>query len=112
LHLLKEVSVEHDNRELAASYVNLLAATYFGEVIELLAEPQTPIPEIHDLFRKALAYLREKPASPLLVERYERRLLGILGLNHGEKSLEQLRRHAYPRQPRTYQRLKTELAKL
>jgi DNA repair protein RecO (recombination protein O) len=111
LHVLKEVSIEHVNRELARSYTSLLAATYFGEVIELLAEPQTPIPEIYDLFNKALGYLQEKPASELLVERFERKLLDILGLNHGEKSIEQLRRHAYPHQPKTYRQLKEELAK-
>ncbi|MDR2462495.1 MAG: DNA repair protein RecO [Verrucomicrobiales bacterium] len=109
LHILREVTVEQANRELAKSYASLLAATYFGEVIELLVEPQHPEPEIFDLFRKALGYLRERPASALLVERFERKLLGILGLNHSGQAIEQLRRHAYPRQPKTYRRLKHEL---
>jgi DNA repair protein RecO (recombination protein O) len=111
LHVLKEISIEHANRELTQSYASLLTATYFGEIIELLAESQTPIPDIYDLFGKALGYLQEKPASNLLVERFERKLLGILGLNHGEKSIGQLRCHAYPRQPKTYHRLMKELDK-
>ncbi|MDR1192478.1 MAG: DNA repair protein RecO [Verrucomicrobiales bacterium] len=110
LHILKEVTVEHANRGLAKSYASLLTATYFCEVIELLVEPQHPVPEIYGLYHQALRYLQEKPASPLLVERFERKLLDLLGLNHGDKPIEQLRRHAYPRQPRTYQRLKDELA--
>ena len=111
LHILKEVSIEHANRDLAKSYANLLTATYFCEVIELLVEIQTPIPEIYALFDKAIRYLQTKDASWLLVERFERKLLAILGFNHDEKNIEQLRRHAYPRQPKTYQRLKIELGK-
>lgn len=111
LHILKEVVVEQANRELARSYASLLAATYFYEVIELLVEPQHPVPEIYELYRRALHYLQTRPASPLLVERFERKLLDLLGLHHGEQSIAQLRRHAYPRQPKTYLRLTAELAK-
>ena len=112
LHTLKEFSVDETRRGLTRSYPALLTASYFFEIIELVVETQTPVPEIYSLYIKALDYLETKDSSTTLVERFERRLLENLGLNHPDWSIEQLRRHAYPRQPKTLARLQAELKKM
>ncbi len=111
LHTLRELSVIEAHRGLVRAYLNLLAASYFFEVIELTVEGQTPVPEIYALAVKALEYLEKKDASAALVERFERRLMEIQGLNHPDWKIEQLRRHAYPKQPRTFLKLQAELMK-
>ena len=111
LHTLRELSVENFHRNLTRSYLGLLAASYFFEIIELVAESQTPVPEMYSLYIKALDYLEIKDCTPALVERFERRLLETLGLNHPDWQIGQLRRHAYPQQPKTLEKLQAELKK-
>lgn len=80
LHTLAEARWTNPRLDLRTSYGRVLAATYFVKLITLVAEPHTPVPEMHDLLRKALDYLTEKhPTMPLIV-RFEQRVAESLGI--------------------------------
>ena len=49
-------------------------------VLDLVAETDSPIPEIHELLVKALDYLAAKDPIPALITRFEQRLAEILGI--------------------------------
>jgi len=111
LATLRSLDLISRHRGISAHYVNLLAVSYFYEIIHLLAEPGSPMPEIYDLYHKAIEYLQDHVCTALVAERFERRLLQIHGQDHPEESLTRLRRNAYPKQPRTFQALQAELKK-
>ena len=80
LHTLKEVSVVTPREGIRLSYVSTLAAAYFVRWIELVAERETPIPEMADLLRRALDFLGEKPPSVTAVSHFEKELARLSGL--------------------------------
>lgn len=80
LHTLAEFTPAGAYPGVASDYTRLLAASYFYELIARLAEPQAAIPELHELYLKALAHLESHPVTPAIVHRFERRALEILGL--------------------------------
>ncbi len=84
LHTLSEARWTNPRLGLRQSYGRVLAATYLVKLVELVAEPHAPLPEIHALLVKALDYLCDHDPSPALVERFELRLAEDLGLV-GEK---------------------------
>lgn len=80
LHTLKEVSVLQAREGIRKSYVATLAAAYFVRWIELVAERETPIPELAALLRRALDYLGQKPPSWKAVRHFENELARLCGL--------------------------------
>ncbi|MES2597122.1 MAG: recombination protein O N-terminal domain-containing protein [Verrucomicrobiota bacterium] len=80
LHTLSEAHWMNPRLGLRHSYGRVLAATYLVKLVELVAEPHTPLPEIHALLGKALDYLCDHDPSAALVERFEVRLAEDLGL--------------------------------
>ncbi|CAN5403165.1 hypothetical protein BH23VER1_BH23VER1_34610 [soil metagenome] len=80
LHQLTEVSVTDHRAAIATDYRRLLAATYFVQLVELTAEKETPIPEIHDLLARALDYLDRSAPTQRAVIRYEERLVSHLAI--------------------------------
>ncbi|NJK90661.1 MAG: DNA repair protein RecO [Blastochloris sp.] len=90
-------------------YHKQLAALYCFEVIDVLVEKQTPIPDYYELYLQALGYLETHPASWLLIERFERRALTLAGLNEPARPLPALRRSAYPHSPKSFQALEKAL---
>ena len=80
LHSLREVDVREQNRGIASNYPRTLAATYFCQLVETVAEPETAIPDLYALLGRALGYLHEADPSTRAVQRYESRVAGLLGL--------------------------------
>ncbi|MBL9134167.1 MAG: DNA repair protein RecO C-terminal domain-containing protein, partial [Verrucomicrobiaceae bacterium] len=80
LHTLAEARWTQPRLGLRTSYGRVLAATYFVKLITLVVEPSTPLPEIHELLRKALDYLAEKDPGLPLIARFEQRVAEALGI--------------------------------
>jgi len=80
LHTLTEVRWVNPRLGLRANYGRVLAATYLVRLVERVAEPQTPLPDLHDLLTRALDYLAEKDPTAALIARFELRLAEALGI--------------------------------
>ena len=80
LHILKELEVLDARFGLRASYLQTLAASYFVQLLELVAEKDTPIPEMYHLLVRALNHVaKEKPVTRA-VTYFEQELVGHLGI--------------------------------
>jgi DNA repair protein RecO (recombination protein O) len=80
LHALREVVVESHRLGLRERYQRTLTAAYFTSLIELVAETETPIPELNALLIKALDWLADHEPIPAVVTRFEDRVAAIQGL--------------------------------
>jgi DNA repair protein RecO len=80
LHHLAEARWTQPRLGLRQSYARVLAATYLVKLVQLIAEPHAPLPEVHSLLSKALDYLEHHEPRPALIERFEFRLAEDLGL--------------------------------
>jgi DNA repair protein RecO (recombination protein O) len=80
LHSLAEVQWQTPRLGLRQSYDRVLAASYLVKLVELMVEPQAPVPTIHELLEKAIDYLQDRDPSLALIERFELRLAEDLGL--------------------------------
>ena len=80
LHNLSEVSVLTHRSGIQKDYLRVLAASYFVQLIELVAEPEAPIPELYELLDKALDFLDEQPCTVRVIERFELRIVQYSGI--------------------------------
>ncbi len=80
LHTLREASVINYRHGLQASYLRVVAASYFVKLIELVAEPDTPIPALHQLLERALNWLCDHEPNLKGVLHFEKELAKALGL--------------------------------
>ena len=80
LHTLKEVHLQAPRLTLRNSYPRVLAATCFCKLVEMVAERETPLPEVHELLRLALDHLNTHEPTAKLVLRFEDKLCEHLGL--------------------------------
>jgi len=80
LHTLKEVVVLQPREGIRGTYVNTLAAACFVRWVELVAERETPIPDIAGLLRRALDFLDRKPADWKAVLHFEKQLAELTGI--------------------------------
>lgn len=80
LHILKELEVLDPRFGLRASYVQTLAASYFVQLLEIVVEKDTPIPEIHDLLERALDHVAKERPSLRSVTYFEQELVQHLGI--------------------------------
>jgi len=80
LHALREVSLRetHDAFRRDLDYVR--QASYCAALIQQTTEADTPLPEIHALFRDWLHFLPQQPPRPRNILAFELRLLRALGL--------------------------------
>jgi DNA repair protein RecO (recombination protein O) len=85
LHILKEVHLIEPRLGLRNSYLRVLAATYFCKLIELVAERETPLADVHDILQLALDHLNSHEPSTRLVLRFENKLCEHLGLGTVEQ---------------------------
>lgn len=85
LHTLKELHLTEPRLTLRNSYTRILAATYFCKLVELVAERETPLAEVHDLLQLALDHLNTHDPTPKLVLRFENKLCDHLGLGAVEQ---------------------------
>ena len=80
LHTLRESSVQSYRPQLRLHYSNTLIASYFCAMIEKIAEPESPEPEIYDLLTRALNHIEEKNASLRALHHFERELARLHGV--------------------------------
>jgi DNA repair protein RecO (recombination protein O) len=80
LHTLKEVTVLQPREGIRNAYLNTLAAACFVRWVELVAERETPIPDIASLLRRALDFLDRKPADWRAVLHFEKQLSEMTGI--------------------------------
>lgn len=107
LHALIHTRLIHNHGQALSSYAKQLTALYCYEVIEILVEKQTPIPEYYQLYLQALVYLKTHDTSWKLIERFERKALSFSGFNQPSISLNLLRQTSYHRSPKCLKALKT-----
>jgi DNA repair protein RecO (recombination protein O) len=90
LHILKEIHLLDPRVTLRSSYSRVLAATYFCKLVELVAERETPLADIHDILKLALDHLNTHEPTARLVTRFENKLcehLGLGSVEHGGAAL-------------------------
>ncbi|MGI8604998.1 MAG: DNA repair protein RecO [Verrucomicrobiales bacterium] len=80
LHILREAVVTVPRSGLN-SYLRLLAAAYFVKLLELVAEKETPIPELYDLLRRALDHLQRQDPDLRAILYFEKETARILGVH-------------------------------
>lgn len=80
LHALREAELLEAYDGLRLEYPRVALASYFVELIELVTEPEHAVPELFDLFRRALRYLGEHPADRRALEHFENELARLLGI--------------------------------
>src|SRR5436190_15589107 len=86
LHTLREVVIREPHDGLRLDYERVALVAYFVELLELVTEPDHPMPEIFDLLHRALTYLQAHPSSRLALEHFESELVRLLGIQHPEVS--------------------------
>jgi len=80
LHSLREVNLRQMNAALRLDLEKLREAAYAASFIVRATEPETPLPEIFELFRRFLESLCVHEPSPQLVLAFELKMLVELGL--------------------------------
>ena len=80
LHTLKEAHLTVLRPHMRDSYARVLAASYFSRLIEMVAEREAPLGDLHELLRLALDHLDSHEPSGKLVGRFENRCCEALGL--------------------------------
>lgn len=86
LHTLREVAVMDYRENLRKRYADMVAASYFGELLDHMVEGEHPVPELYDLLRRGLGYLSEEGANERAVLHYEHELARLLGVAHRRAS--------------------------
>jgi len=80
LHTLREVALRSAHEGLRADYRLVALAAYFVELVELVTEPDHPVPEIYDLLQRGLRYVNGHAASARALEHFEAELARLLGV--------------------------------
>ena len=80
-HTLHDVSVVEHRMGLQQSYLRLLAASYFVRLVELIAEPGTPLPELFDLLARALQWLDANDPTLKALLHFEKQAAQALGMH-------------------------------
>ena len=87
---MKEIHLIDPRLTLRSSYLRVLAATYFCKLVELVAERETPLADVHDILKLALDHLNTHEPTASLVLRFENKLcehLGLGAVEHGGAAL-------------------------
>jgi DNA repair protein RecO (recombination protein O) len=84
LHTLREVVLKNPHEGLRTDYGRVAVASYFVELIELVTEPDHPVPELYDLLQRAFGYLNSRPAARWPLLHFESELARLLGIQHAE----------------------------
>jgi len=86
LHTLREVALVQPFDGLRADFLRTQLAAYFVELIELVTEPEHPVPELFDLMRRALVYLDTGEPNLRALIHFETELVRLLGI-HGQERI-------------------------
>ena len=80
LHILKDLKLERPRLGLRKNYLQTLTASYFVRLIEIVSEPEAPMPEIADLLDRGLNYLEDSEADWRAIRHFEKQLADCLGV--------------------------------
>jgi DNA repair protein RecO (recombination protein O) len=80
LHILKDVCVRDSRLGIRGTYPQTLAASYFVKLIEMVTEPETPVPDLADLLERGLNYLNTNPPTRRAMRHFEKQLAECLGV--------------------------------
>ncbi len=92
LHTLREARLLNPHEALRLDYDRLSLAAYFVELLERSTESDHPVPELFDLFGRAIVYLEREPANRRALLHFERELARLLGLAIGGSAVRALER--------------------
>src|SRR5690606_29085538 len=81
LHTLRECVVTRHRMDLHGSWPRVVAASYFVQLLELVAERETPVPELAGLLTRALDFLETREPDWRAVLHFERELARALGIH-------------------------------
>jgi DNA repair protein RecO (recombination protein O) len=84
LHVLREAVLNEPHEGLRLDYRRVALAAYFVELIELVAEPDHPSPELFDLLKRGLGFLNTHPAAARALLHFEAELVRLLGIQGQE----------------------------
>jgi len=85
IHALREAVLRNPFEGLRKEYARVELAAYFVELLELLTEPEHPVPELFDLLQRALGYLESARPECRALLHFEKELARLLGI-HDEGS--------------------------
>jgi len=88
LHTLTEVTDIQYREPLRKNYQTTELAAYFCKLLESLSEPDIPAEGFHDLLKRALDHLCEKPATLVALNHFEKQTCQILGIYTPEKTVD------------------------
>lgn len=100
LHTLREVVITDYSENLRKKYTDLLVASYFGELLAHVVEPDHPVPELYDLLHRGITYLGEKGADMRGLLHYEKEMARLLGVAHQKASASMALENAFGSLPR------------
>lgn len=81
LHSLTDASLLQPFPGLRTDYPRICLASYAVELIEGSTEPAFPVPDIFNLYERALRYLDANPASIRALRHFELELVRLLGIS-------------------------------
>lgn len=109
LHILKDLKLESPRLGLRRNYTQTLASSYFVKLIERVAEPETPLPEIADLLDRGLNFLDREEVNWRAVLHFEKQLAEFLGvIEPGREPFECLD-HVFGKMPKQREELAERL---
>lgn len=111
LQTLSEVTVLDARDGVRASYLQTLAAAYFVKLLEQVAEPGVPMPDLADLLERALGYLTTCAPDWRAIRHFEKQLAECLGLGSPEHPPAEVIRQTFGELPATRQELRDRLGK-
>ena len=82
IHTLRECALKNPFEGLRKDYGRVEMASYFVELLELLTEPEHPVPELYDLLRRALQYLENATPDRRALLHFEGELARLLGVHN------------------------------
>jgi DNA repair protein RecO (recombination protein O) len=80
LHQLREVALREPHAALRLDYPRVALASYFVELVELVTEPDHPVPELYELLQRAFGFLNTRQASRRALVHFENELTRLLGI--------------------------------
>ncbi|MEN8693608.1 MAG: DNA repair protein RecO [Akkermansiaceae bacterium] len=86
LHALREVNVLDFRLSLRQNYRDSVIAAYFGQLLELVLEPDHPVPEMSDLLNRGLSYLIKNGADRRAFLHFENEVSRLLGFGKASQS--------------------------
>lgn len=80
LHILREVALRDPHGGMRLDYGRVALAAYFVELIELVTEPDHPVPELYDLLLRAFGFLNAHAPTLRALLHFESELVRLLGI--------------------------------